>query len=353
MASESGFTLSVVDQSPMRRGAPAAEALGDTVRLAQAVESLGYERYWVAEHHNTSNFAGTSPEILIGQILANTSRIRVGSGGVMLTHYSSLKVAEQFGMLESFYPGRVDLGVGRAPGSDQQTMFALAYPGRPKDVEQFPQQVVDLIGYLYGALQDDHPFAAIKARPGNPPTSAPSVWLLGSSDYSANLAAYIGLPFAFADFFGNTGKHGPAVAEIYRRNFKPSELCPEPRLNVTLQVLCAPTGDEAQYLASSRNFSRARRVLEAQGQERIEGLLPPEEASASLRDLNDVAKGYTEQFIGGFFDGDPAQVKQAVVEASERYETTDIGLVTIAYRVEDRIRSYELLAKEFGLVANA
>ena len=268
------LTLSVTDQSPMRRGEPPASALRDTVLLAQAAERLGYERYWVAEHHNTGTYAGTSPEILVGQLLANTSRIRVGSGGVMLSHYSALKVAEQFSVLDSFYPGRVDLGIGRAPGSDHTTMFALAYPKRPADIETFPQQVVDLIGYLHSGLQPDHPFAAVKARPGPPAGSAPEVWLLGSSDYSANLAAYIGLPFAFADFFGHTGKHGPAVAELYRRNFRPSPLCPEPRVNVTAQVVCAPTEEEARFLASSRNLNRARRAIQAQTGEQMQGLVP-------------------------------------------------------------------------------
>ena len=306
--------------------------------------------YWVAEHHSAGTFAGTSPEILVGQILANTSSIRVGSGGVMLSHYSSLKVAEQFRVLESFYPGRVDLGVGRAPGSDQATMFALAYPKRPADIETFPQQVADLVGYLYGALQPDHPFAAIKAQPGPSPESAPEVWLLGSSDYSANLAAYLGLPFAFADFFGNTGRHGPAVAELYRRNFRPSDLCPEPRVNVTAQVICAPTEEEARYIASSRNLSRARRIIEAQTGQRIEGLTPPEEASRA--DVGAQAEQYTQQFTAGYIDGDPPQVKAALLDLAERYETTDVGIVTVAYRLEDRIRSYELVAREFGLDAD-
>ena len=341
------LTLSVTDQSPMRLGDSPAEALRDTARLAQAAERLGYARYWVAEHHNAGTFAGTSPEILAGQILAATDRIRVGSGGVMLSHYSALKVAEQFRVLEAFYPGRVDLGVGRAPGSDQKTMFALAYPKRPADIETFPQQVADLVGYLRGGLQPDHPFAAVKAQPGPPPDSAPEVWLLGSSDYSANLAAYLGLPFAFADFFGNTGERGPAVAEVYRRNFRPSALLGSPRVNVTAQVVCAPSEEEAQFIASSRNVSRARRMIEAQTGERVEGLAPPEEASRTK--LTGAAGDYAAQFTGGYVDGDPAQVKQALLDLAERYETADVGVVTVAYRLEDRVRSYELIAREFGL----
>ena len=335
----------------MRYGETGADALRDTVELAKAVEALGYERFWVAEHHSAGTFAGTSPEILIGQILANTSRIRVGSGGVMLTHYSALKVAEQFRVLDSFYPGRVDLGIGRAPGSDQRTMVALSYPKRPMEVEHFPQQVADLIGYLHDALQPDHPFASIKLTPGPTPETAPEVWLLGSSDFSANLAAALGLPFAFADFFGSTGKHGPAVTEIYRRTFSPSALCAEPKVNVALQVICAPTEEEAQLVASSRNYNRARRMLAAQGEEPRIGLLPPEQASSM--DLTPEAAQYVKDYTAGCIDGGPSQVKEGIIAAAERYGTDDVSIVTIAYSLADRVRSYELIAHEFGLLPQA
>tara|TARA_B100000029_G_scaffold515777_1_gene624619 strand:+ start:5434 stop:6528 length:1095 start_codon:yes stop_codon:yes gene_type:complete len=347
---QGGLTLSVTDQSPIRKDDTPRNALLDTVKLAQAVENLGYTRYWVAEHHNTGTYAGASPEILIGQILANTSTIRVGSGGVMLSHYSSLKVAEQFRILESLYPNRVDLGIGRAPGSDQATMFALAYPKRPVDIQTFPQQVADLIGYLRNNLQPDHPFATVKAQAGPDPESSPEVWLLGSSDYSANLAAYLGLPFAFADFFGNTAKHGPAVTELYRKNFKPSSICAEPKVNVTVQVVCAPTEDEAKFIASSRNLNRARRLIEAKTGERIQGLSTPEEASATV--LDDGALNYVSQYTSGYYDGDPKQVVEALKNVAEIYETNDIGIVTIAYHLKDRIRSYQLIANELGLTSN-
>ena len=339
--------LSVVDQSPMRHGETAAEALADSVTLAQAVEQMGYSRYWVAEHHNTGTFAGTSPEILIGQILANTQLIRVGSGGVMLSHYSALKVAEQFAVLNAFYPGRVDLGLGRAPGSDQRTAIALAYPRRPAPIEEFPQQVADVVGYLHGALGSDHPFSSIKISPGPVPDTPPAVWLLGSSDYSAKLAAYLGLPFAFADFFGNTGKHGPAVAASYLNNFKPSVLCEGPRLSVAVQVICAPSKEEAQFIASSRNLSRARRLLEARTGSRIEGLAPPEEAIGKV--LDDETKAFTEQFTGGYIDGDPGSVCEALENISQLYQTDDLGIVTITYHLRDRIRSYSLIAQSLGM----
>ncbi|MFQ6026216.1 MAG: MsnO8 family LLM class oxidoreductase, partial [Dehalococcoidia bacterium] len=215
------LVLSVVDQSPVRAGGTAGDALRETIQLAAKVEALGYQRYWLAEHHNLPNFAGTSPEVLVGQVAAHTKSIRVGSGGVMLSHYSALKVAESFRMLDALYPGRIDLGVGRAPGSDQLTAAALAYPGFPNDIQHYPRQITDLLGYLTDGLQGDHPFAEIQAGPTKPETS-PEVWLLGSRYESAYLAAKLGLPFAYAHFFGLGVEEGPQIVAGYRSHFEPS-----------------------------------------------------------------------------------------------------------------------------------
>ena len=247
-----GLTLSVVDQSPLRDGGTAGDALRETIELAVAVEKLGYKRYWLAEHHSTPNFAGTSPEILLGQLAARTSTIRVGSGGVMLSHYSAFKVAKNFRILAALYPGRIDLGIGRAPGSDQITAAALAYPGRPHDTEDYPRQVVDLLRPLHGSLDPGHPFAGIRAGPGAP--SAPEVWMLGSRYESAFMAAQLGLPFAYAHFFGIGVEDGPAIAEGYRKNFRPSAHLSEPKVNVGVHVLCADTEEETQRLSPSRNL---------------------------------------------------------------------------------------------------
>ena len=337
------FTFSVVDQSPIRKDGTATEALQATVELAQLVERLGYKRYWVAEHHNSSSFSGPSPEMLVGQIAAKTNTIHVGSGGVMLSHYSALKVAEQFRVLDAFYPGRVDLGIGRAPGSDQLTSAALAYPRMPGDIQTFPRQVVDLLGYLTGTMEEEHPYGKIHPLPGPEPATAPEVWLLGSSDYSAQLAAMLGLPFAFADFFGDIRDRGPVVVELYRRNFKPSRYLSEPKVNVALQVLCAPTEEEALFLGASRNLNKTGWVLGLR-----QGLLPPEEAAAYP--LTDEAKQWQARFRAGYVDGDPQQVKQAITEVAKLYETADISMVTITYDYAYRARSYELVAQAFGLV---
>jgi luciferase family oxidoreductase group 1 len=340
---EPQLTLSVLDQSPVRSGGTAAEALRETVALAQVADRLGYARYWVAEHHNISAFAGTSPEILIGQIAAATRAIRVGSGGVMLSHYAALKVAEQFRILAALFPGRIDLGVGRAPGSDPLTAAALSYPRPQADIRLFPQQVADLLGFLEGALDPTHPFTRIYAQPGSPPEPAPEVWLLGSSDYSARLAAELGLPFAFADFFGFTGEIGPGVADLYRSAFRPSAHAAAPRLNVTVHAICAPTAEEAAHLAASRRLMRAFRLMGTAGPP---GLLSPEEAAAYP--LPDAIRRQVEA-SGGALDGDPAQVRAGLLEVAATYGTTDIGIVTNCYSFEARARSYALIAEAFGL----
>ena len=188
--------LSVLDQSPVRSGGTPADAIAETLELAQAAERLGYHRYWLAEHHSTPGLADASPEILIGQVAARTARIRIGAGGIMLTHYSALKVAETFRMLETLFPGRIDLGIGRAPGSDQLTAEALRHGPGAIGLEFFPDQVADLIGFLHDRLDPGHPFAGVRAMPSGP--GAPEVWLLGSSDESAACAAHLGTAFSFA-----------------------------------------------------------------------------------------------------------------------------------------------------------
>ncbi len=334
--------LGVLDQSPIPRGTSAAQALQATVELAQVVDRLGYHRYWVAEHHNSTSFSGPSPETMVGQIAARTNHIQVGTGGVMLTHYSALKVAEQFSVLNAFYPGRIELGIGRAPGSDRLTMAALAYPKQPADVSAFPQQVKDVAGYLNGAMDPEHPFGQLRPLPGPEYESAPDVWLLGSSDYSAQLAAELGLSFAFADFFGDIRDRGPVIAELYRRNFKPSRYLDKPRLNVTVQALAAETEEKAQYLGASRNLNKAGWTMGLRS-----GLIPPDEALAV--DLTDEAKEWMGKFRSGYIDGDPQQVKAAIEEVAGLYETEHVSIVTITYDYADRTRSYELLAEAFGL----
>ena len=336
------LTFGIVDQSPIRKGGTAQQALNETVRLAQIAEGLGYQRYWIAEHHNASGFAGTAPEIIIGQIASQTQRITVGSGGVMLSHYSALKVAETFSVVQSFYPDRIELGIGRAPGSDQDTARALSYPKAIMDIQEFPQQIMDLIGFLSGTLPDEHMFALIKSQPGPPPNSIPGIWLLGSSDYSARLAAAFGLPFSFADFFGSTSGHGPMVADIYRQLFRPSGYLREPKFNVALQVICAETSERANFIASSRNISRINSLRGIR-----EPMISPEEASAIT--LGPLEMQHSEQVNNRAIQGSPDTVREQILEAADIYGTNDVSIVTNCHYFEDRVKSFELLARAFDL----
>ncbi len=337
-----GLEFGIVDQSPIRQGGTVQQALHETVRLAQVAEELGYHRYWVAEHHNSGGFAGTAPEILIGQIASKTRSITVGSGGVMLSHYSAFKVAETFSVLQSLYPDRIEVGIGRAPGSDQDTARALSYPKAIADIQEFPQQVTDLVGFLSGTLPDEHIFSHVKSQPGPPSPSIPGIWLLGSSDYSAQLAAALGLPFSFADFFGTTAVHGPLIAELYSRLFRPSGYLTEPKFNVTLQAICADTTEKAEFIGSSRDISRINSLRGIR-----EPMISPEEAS-SIK-LGSAELQHLEQVNKYSIRGSPDTVKDQILEAARDYETTDVSIVTNCYYFEDRLRSFELIAEAFDL----
>jgi luciferase family oxidoreductase group 1 len=329
--------LSVVDQSPVRKGGTAAEALRETLALAERADALGYERYWVAEHHNLPGIASTSPEILIGQIAACTQRIRVGSGGVMLSHYSALKVAENFRMLETLFPGRIDLGLGRAPGSDQRTAAALAHPGAMRDVRHYPDQVDDLIGFLADDLGPAHPFRGIHAGPT--PGGMPEVWLLGSGIDSALLAAERGLPFSFAHFFGAHGGNGPAIVAAYRERFTPSRWCAAPRVHVGVMVVCAETQERAEYHAASLKLSRLNLARGVPS-----GLPSPEEALAhpySAAEIDYLARATMPAIVG-----DPPRALAGLAALARDYATPELGVVTFAYDPAARVRSYELLMAE-------
>lgn len=342
----SELSLGVVDQSPIRQGGTAQDALRETVQLAQAAEVFGYQRYWVAEHHNSGGFAGTAPEILIGQIASQTSKITVGSGGVMLSHYSALKIAETFGVLQSFYPGRIELGIGRAPGSDQGTARALSYPKPIADIHEFPQQVSDLVGFLSGTLPDEHVFSDIKSQPGPPSGSMPGIWLLGSSDYSARLAAVLGLPFSFADFFGTTAGHGPLVAELYRQQFRPSGYMSEPRFNVALQVICADTSERATFIGLSRDISRINSLKGIRGP-----MIAPEDASSIKLTPSEIQ--HLQEVNQYSIRGAPGAVKDQILAAAKAYGTADVSIVTNCHYFEDRLRSFELIADAFNLHENS
>jgi luciferase family oxidoreductase group 1 len=324
--------LSVLDQAPIPEGSGGADALRNSVDLARRAEELGYHRYWVAEHHGTPGLASASPEALIGPIAAATARIRVGSGGVMLPHYSPLKVAETFSALSGLFPGRIDLGLGRAPGTDPTTTFALQRDRRDAAPDDFPQQLAELLGYLNDDLPADHPFVRLAATlPGLP--ERPEPWLLGSSPQSGIWAAEVGLPYAFADFI-NAG--GAEIAARYRAESE------RPVLAVATWAICADTDEEAQRLASS---SRMTMRLLNQGR-----LIPVPTVEKALRFLasDSVPAGPRERRRRAII-GDPRQVRAGLESVAEEYGADELMVVTITHDHDARLRSYELIAEAFGL----
>ena len=319
----------MLDQSPVAEGAAGAEALRNTIDLAQLCDALGFHRYWVAEHHGGPSLAGPSPEVLAGPIASATSRIRVGSGGVMLPHYSPLKVAESFGLLSGLFPGRSDLGIGRASGTDPLTTFALQRDRRDAAPDDFPQQLAELLGYLDGTLPADHPFKRLEATlPGRP--ERPDVWLLGSSPQSAIWAAELGLPYSFADCINPGGKE---IAAQYRM-----QCTGEPRVMVAAWVICADTDEEAQRLAAS---SRMTLTLLRQGR-----LIPVPPVEKALRFLEQ--RGSSETAGRRAIIGTPAKVRTRLEELASAYGAEEAMIVTITHSHAARRRSYELIADAFS-----
>jgi luciferase family oxidoreductase group 1 len=329
--------LGVLDQSPVRSGDTPEAAIRETLDLARATDRLGYHRYWLAEHHSTPALAGPSPEVLIPRVAAVTSGIRVGAGGVMLQHYSALKVAESFRVLEALYPGRIDLGIGRAPGSDQLTARALAAGGHV-GVDDFVEKVADVLGFLHGDMPPQHPFGGVLAMPTGP--TAPQVWLLGSSDQSAALAAHFGVGFSFAHFINADG--GAEVTRLYARGFKPSADQAEPRASVAVFVVCAPTEDEAIRLAQSRDLFIVRLYTGRSSRY-------PSVAEAEAYEFSPRERMIVEHARRRRIAGTPAQCRERLQALAAEYGTDEVVIVTITESWPTRLRSYTLLAEAFGL----
>jgi len=334
--------LSVLDQSPVRAGGTPAEALANTVALARLAEQHGYRRYWLAEHHNTTSFAGSAPEIMIARVAEATSRIRVGSGGVMLSHYAPLKVAEQFRVLEALYPGRIDLGIGRAPGADPKTAVALQAGPQAWGQDAFPSQVALVRAFLEDAagmpvFGERHPFRGVHASPRGP--GVPEMWLLGSGVHSAVYAAELGLGYAHAHFIGPDTAE--AAVEAYRARFRPGPFA-APQVAVACFALAAATTVEAERLAATRNLW----VLQLL-QNRAGPFPSPEEA---------LAYPYTDderRAIAGIkargFTGTAGDVADRLRELSGALGADEIAILTITYDETARRESYRLLAEAFGI----
>jgi luciferase family oxidoreductase group 1 len=333
------FRLSVLDQSPVSEGSTGSQALQNTIDLARLADVLGYHRYWVAEHHGGPMLAGPSPEALIGPIAAATSRIRVGSGGVMLPHYSPLKVAETFSLLAGLFPGRIDLALGRAAGTDPLTTFALQRDRRQAPPDDFPAQLAELLGYLEDRLPADHPFARLaQTLPGRPELPVP--WLLGSSQQSAIWAAELGLPYAFADFIN---PRGAEIAALYRERFAEHEHQDKrPAVAVAVWVICADTDEEAKRLAAS---GRMTFTLLRRGQPIA---VPPPQKALEFLAADERAPGQPRSERRAIV-GSPDPVRAELEAVVDSYGAEEAIVVSITYAHDARRRSYELLAGQVGI----
>jgi luciferase family oxidoreductase group 1 len=330
------FKLSVLDQSPVPEGLTGSDALQNTVDLARAADRLGYHRYWLAEHHGLS-LAGPAPEVLAGPVAAATERIRVGSGGVMLPHYSPFKVAESFSLLSGLFPGRIDLAIGRASGTEPITQYALQRDRRQAAADDFPQQLLELLAYYRRELPSNHPFHKLQdALPGG--EEIPEVWLLGSSPQSGIWAKELGLPYAFADFINSDGA---PIAVSYRGGFEPSATLAAPHSMVGVWVLCAETTEEARELAASIQMS----MLMLRRGTPIK--VPPVAQAVEFLRSQGREPGISRS--RRMIVGDPASVRDQIEQVVEQYRADEAILVTITHDHDARRRSYELVAREFGL----
>ncbi|TKH40786.1 LLM class flavin-dependent oxidoreductase [Paenibacillus terrae] len=330
--------LGILDQSHIPEGGTAQDALSHTTALAREADKLGYSRYWVSEHHASKMLAHSSPEVLIAHLAANTSRIRVGSGGIMLPHYSAYKVAENFRLLEALHPGRIDLGLGRAPGGLPLATRALQ-DGKHQSVEQYPQQILDLIDYFHDSVPADHRFAGLHAAPTI--STIPELWLLGSSGESARLAAMMGASYAFAQFFGTPG--GVEATARYHDQYQPSILGDKPRSMAAVTVSCAETTEEAEQLASSASLFF---LLLMQGKELTS--LPSVKTALSYS-YTEFDRERLRQSAAWRVVGTPDQCKEQLLRLAEQYRTDELLVVSSIHDFDKRVQSYRLLAKAFDL----
>ena len=330
--------LSVLDLSPVTTDTPPSAALRNSLDLARLVDRLGYTRYWLAEHHNLASIASSAPEVMIGQVAAATSRIRVGSGGVMLVNHAPLMVAERFKVLEALFPGRIDLGLGRAPGTDPVTSYALRRRQDAREGDDFLERFQELVLLERGGFPPEHPFRNVHAVPAD--VELPPIWLLGSSGYSAELAAAVGMGFAFAHHFAD---HDAASAMLtYRAHFKPSEAMPEPRAILAVAAIAADSDAEAERIAASADLHFVRR---AKGE--FLPLASPEEAAAypyTPVDRERIAQ-QRERLVVGSIDS----VKSRLLSLAKATQADELMITTMAYDHAARRHSYELLADAFAL----
>lgn len=335
---QAGYKLSVLDLSPVPSGSTSRDALRNTLDLARFTDQLGFTRYWLAEHHNTPLIASSSPEIMIAEVANVTRNLRVGSGGVMLPNHSPLKVAENFRVLQALHPGRIDLGLGRAPGTDPMTALALRRSREAVGADDFPQQLDELLAYLHGEQPKSALFQQIRAMPDDVPS--PEIWILGSSDFSAQLSAQLGLRFAFAHHI----QPWPAIPALnfYHQNFKPSADLREPQSLIGVSVVCAETTERAEELARSLELTLLR--FRTGKRARL-----PTVAEATDYPYTEGERLIMRESRERFFVGSPGVIRDQLTSLAQQAGTQEIMITTMIHDHAARRRSYELLAEAFGL----
>lgn len=329
--------LFVVDQSPVHGLPNDKTPIAITVDLARACDRLGYHRYWLAEHHNSVNFAGPCPEILVSHIASVTERIRVGSGGVMLSHYSPYKTAEQFSMLETLYPGRIDLGIGRAPGGDELASHALAYPAQPGS-GNYAEQAWMLQGFLHNTLPDNHPYKTLRVMPGKP--AAPQTWMLASGSGSSSLAGQLGMKMTLALFI-SPDPAPPSVITEYQKAWRDAGHAGQPEANIAVAALCAGSREEAEYLAAPSVYWKVKAFQ--QGIREV--VKSPDEALRLKEQLNPAEQDFFDAVLNSMVLGTSDECAEKIVRIADQYHSREVGVVTVTHDYQHRLASYERLAK--------
>ncbi|WP_326640507.1 LLM class flavin-dependent oxidoreductase [Streptosporangium sp. NBC_01755] len=331
--------LSILELAVVGSGVTPTETLEASTELARRAEEWGYHRIWVAEHHGMPSVASSSPAVLIAHLAAATRSIRLGSGGVMLPNHAPLIVAEQFGTLHALHPGRIDLGLGRAPGTDPATARALRRNG--PDADDFPEQLAELTAFLDGSFPQGHSLERVVAVPRSPESGRPPIWLLGSSGFSAQLAGMLGLPFAFAHHF--SGNNTIPALELYRSAFRPSAVLGRPYAMIGVSAVAADTSEQALRLARPGALSMLRLRRGAP-----QPVPTPEEAEAYP--YSPIEKDFLDDHLSKVVIGDPVEVRQGLEDLRKRTEADELMITTMVHSPADRIRSYELIAQAYGLI---
>lgn len=329
----SNIKLSVLDQSVIRKGETASDAFQQTVELAKLSEKLGYTRFWVAEHHNTRGIAGTSPEILISHIANHTNNIRIGSGGVLLPQYSPYKIAENFNVLETLFPNRIDLGIGRSPGGSPATRLALT-DGIRRSMNEFPRQISDLRDYLYDSMSESHPHQNVRAFPV--PHTAPELWLLGITHRGARLAAEMGTAFTYGHFINP--HNGLRTLETYRQNFHPSKGLSSPKTNVCIFVICAPTKERAEEIAISHDIWLL--AIEKGSDTHILPTFDAKNLKLTKKDKEKIKENRKRMIIGT-----PEQVKADLLRLSEYYHADEFMVINNTFDFQEKLYTYTQLSE--------